>query len=182
MRTGRIIVVTGAQAAGKTTVGAALAALLPRSLHVDADEIQRMVVSGRARYDVPPSPAAEEQLRLRHDGALRLAELYADHGFDAVISDNLFGEHLLRLVRSALSRRPDVYVVVLDLDPDVLRAREDARAKSGYTATVTPELLVRAVREETPRIGLWHDSAGETVDQTARLLLERLPEGRITGI
>lgn len=43
-----IILITGIQAAGKSTVAQLLAERLPRSVHVRGDLFRRMIVSGRA--------------------------------------------------------------------------------------------------------------------------------------
>jgi hypothetical protein len=61
-----VILITGTQAAGKSTVVQLLAERLPRSVHVRGDLFRRMVINGRA--DMTPGPMAEavRQLRLRH--------------------------------------------------------------------------------------------------------------------
>lgn len=43
-----IVLITGIQAAGKSTIAQALAERLPRSVHVRGDLFRRMVVNGRA--------------------------------------------------------------------------------------------------------------------------------------
>ena len=55
-RRGRLFLVTGAQAAGKTTVAQALARRLERAVAIDGDVFDHMVVSGRDPYDEPPRP------------------------------------------------------------------------------------------------------------------------------
>ena len=49
-----VIVVTGIQAAGKSTIAQALAERLERSVHLRGDVFRRMIVSGRAD---PPAQA-----------------------------------------------------------------------------------------------------------------------------
>ena len=46
MRSPRIIVVTGIQAAGKSTVARMLAQRFGRGVHIEADVLQQMIVSG----------------------------------------------------------------------------------------------------------------------------------------
>ncbi|GAA4906432.1 AAA domain-containing protein [Stackebrandtia albiflava] len=171
--TGRLIIITGVQAAGKTTVGRALAGLLPRAVHVDGDAVHRFVVSGEIPYDVPPPPGATEQLYLRYRGSLAVARVYRDAGFDAVFTDNIFGATLPDVLEMAAG---PVHLIVLDPDHATVVARETARDKTGYTDRITPELLMSALREETPRWGLWWDSTGETAQQTAAALSSRLAE------
>ena len=171
---GRLIVVTGAQAAGKTAVGYAVAARLPRAVHVDGDAISAMVVSGGVPMTLPASPAAVEQLFLRWLGAIAVAETYQQAGFDAVITDNIFGEWLedfLDFVSPA-----SVHLVMLNPSAEVLRGREAAREKSGYDRDVTVEALFASVSEETSRVGLWLDTSEQTVVETANDILDRLGE------
>jgi hypothetical protein len=54
----------------------------------------------------------------------------------------------------------------------VVEAREANRPKTGYGAW-SAERLDRRMREETPRLGLWIDSSGQTPEQTAEEILER---------
>src|ERR1035441_3290440 len=50
-----VVLVTGIQAAGKSTVAQLLAARLPRSVHLRGDIFRKMIVSGRA--DMTPDSA-----------------------------------------------------------------------------------------------------------------------------
>ena len=61
-----IILITGIQAAGKSTIAQILAERLPRSVHVRGDLFRRMVINGRADMTPDPSAEAVRQLRLRH--------------------------------------------------------------------------------------------------------------------
>lgn len=169
----RLILITGAQAAGKTTIGNALARLLPKAVHVDGDAIAEFVVSGAIGMDLPPPPGAMEQLYLRYRGSIAVANVYRDKGFDAVVSDNMFGETLTDVIAMG-HETGDVHVIVLDPDIASIEQRELGRGKFGYTETVTPQALVDALRNETARVGLWHDNSGETVAETASRLLDKL--------
>jgi cytidylate kinase len=60
-----IILITGIQAAGKSTIAQMLAERLPRSVHVRGDLFRRMVINGRADMTPDPSAEAVRQLRLR---------------------------------------------------------------------------------------------------------------------
>ncbi|MGP3912869.1 AAA family ATPase [Nonomuraea sp. 10N515B] len=61
-----VILITGIQAAGKSTIAQWLAQRLPRSVHVRGDLFRRMVINGRADMTPDPSEEAVRQLRLRH--------------------------------------------------------------------------------------------------------------------
>jgi hypothetical protein len=78
------------------------------------------------------------------------------------------------------SRRSSLHLVVLAPRVDVLRAREAGRAKDAYDdEVVTPELLDRALREETPRVGLWLDTSEQTPEETVEEIVSRLPEALV---
>ncbi|MEQ7010344.1 hypothetical protein ABN028_29615 [Actinopolymorpha sp. B17G11] len=107
---GRLLLITGASAAGKTTVGHEVASLLSRAVHIDGDAMQRFVVSGAVPMDVPPPPGAVEQLTLRYAAAMTVSSLYRRAGFDAVITDNVFeaetaAEIVDRLDETAVTQR-----------------------------------------------------------------------------
>src|ERR1019366_8496643 len=74
-----VVLVTGIQAAGKSTVAQLLAARLPRSVHLRGDIFRKMIVSGRADMTPDPADQAVRQLRLRH----RLTAAVADAYFEA---------------------------------------------------------------------------------------------------
>jgi len=59
-----VIVVSGMQGAGKTTVAAALAGRFAKGAHVSADALQKLVVSG-ARWPEAREMSDEAALQLR---------------------------------------------------------------------------------------------------------------------
>ncbi len=168
-----VYLITGIQAAGKSTVAQALAERLPRSVHVRGDVFRRFVVNGRAEMSAAPSPEALTQLRLRHSLAAATADAYAEAGFTVVLQDVVLGEFLPWLA-GLLVTRP-LYVVVLAPRPEVVLAREAARDKDAYDE-FTVSGLDEVLRSATPRIGLWLDTSDLTVAQTVdRILAEAGP-------
>ena len=173
-----VILVTGIQAAGKSTVAQALAQRLDRSVHVRGDLFRRMVVNGRVEMgSANPPPEAVRQLRLRHQLAAAAADGYADAGFTVVLQDIIIGSHLTEMV-SALRSRP-LYVVVLAPRADVVQRREDDRqAARGKTAYKPGDQSVTELdalfRAQTPRIGMWIDTSDQTVEQTVDEVLARV--------
>src|SRR5918997_1835922 len=139
MAAGWVLVLTGAMAAGKSTVAELLAARRPRSVHVRGDVFRRMVVNGRAEMTPDAPPEALAQLRLRYDLAVATAEAYAAARFTT----------------------PERYLVVLAPSVSALEERERVRPKTGYTS-FSPADLDHLLREETPRIGYWLDSSALT--------------------
>ncbi|MER6606696.1 AAA family ATPase [Streptomyces sp. NPDC000927] len=174
-----VILITGVMASGKSTVAQALAERLPRAVHVRGDVFRRMVVSGRAEMVPGAYEEATAQLRLRYRLSAMTADAYAEEGWTAVVQDVVVGEELntyLDFVRT----RP-LYVVVLAPEARAVAEREAGRAKSGYGAGWTVEALDRVLREETPRVGLWLDTTGWTVEQTVDAVLAGLERGQVVG-
>ncbi|MET8863586.1 AAA family ATPase [Nonomuraea sp. NPDC004580] len=172
-----VVVITGVSAAGKSTVAQALAERLPRAAHVRGDVFRRMVVGGRAEMTPEAGDEAVRQLRLRYRLAATTADMYFDAGFTAIVQDVIIGGDLQRFTEMIRSR--PLYVIVLAPDPAAVARREAARAKSGYGGGWTITQLDAALREETPRIGLWLDTSCQTVEETVDEIIFRAKEGRI---
>ena len=171
-----IIVITGAMAAGKSTVAQLLAERLPRAAHVRGDLFRRMIVSGQAPMSSPLSAEAVSQLWLRHRLAAQVADGYAAAGITAVVQDILIGDDLSGFV--GLLRHRPVYVVVLAPDAGTLARRDAARTKTGYVGW-TPAGFDRELRATTPPIGLWLDTSHHSPDQTVASILSRLAEAKV---
>ncbi|MFI0258414.1 AAA family ATPase [Streptomyces sp. NPDC017056] len=166
-----VVVLTGIQAAGKSTVAQALSERLARSVHLRGDTFRRMVVRGRAEMTPDAGEAAVAQLRLRHRLTAVCADQYAQAGFTVVAQDILLGEHLTEMAEHIRTR--PLAVIVLAPSPAVVEAREAGRAKSAYGPAFGVRDLDTALREGTPRIGLWLDTSDQTVDQTVNEILAR---------
>ena len=102
MKPARIIVVSGIQGAGKTTIGRLLAGRFTRGVHIEADALQRMIVSGGQWVSEVGDPQGEaaRQLRLRLHNACLLARSFAEAGFTAVVDDIIIGDRFGQLRRN----------------------------------------------------------------------------------
>ena len=170
-----LVLITGISAAGKSTVAEHLAQRFERGVHVRGDVFRRMVVAGREEMTASPTPEAWRQLRLRYRLGAETANAYHRAGFSVVVQDVVIGAVLGEYVEQ-LRGRPLV-VVVLTPRPDVVAEREAARTKVAYRQAFDGiEALDRALREQTPRVGMWIDSsdldARATVDAIVRDGLE----------
>ncbi|MFX4272216.1 AAA family ATPase [Propionibacteriaceae bacterium Y1685] len=174
--TGRVIVITGAMAAGKSTVAELLAHQLPTSVHIRGDAFRRMVINGRADMTPNPTPEADAQLALRYDLAAHTADLYAAHGFDAIVQDVIIGTELQGFIDRI--RTPSRHLVVLSPTVSALEWREEQRTKAGYVH-FSPKVLDDVLRRQTAHIGYWLDSSTQTPDETVADILENLDRARV---
>jgi chloramphenicol 3-O-phosphotransferase len=173
---GRVIVITGAMAAGKSTVAELLAQQLPQSVHIRGDAFRKMVINGRADMTPQPSPAAAAQLQLRYELASHTADRFADVGFDAIVQDVIIGAHLAGFIdRIRTSRR---YLIVLSPSVSALEWREQQRTKAGYVH-YSPGALDEVLRRETAQIGYWLDSSAQTPDETVADILTHLDRAAV---
>ena len=163
-----IYIVSGIPGAGKTTVARLLAERFERGVHIEADTLQRMIMTGGLWPSEPPEGEALAQLRLRGRHACMLADSFFEAGFTPVIDDVVIGSRLEEF-RSHIHNRPLLFVL-LTPSLEVVKQRDGGRPdkhvfeKWGH--------LDEAMRRETPEAGLWIDSshltASETVDEILR--------------
>lgn len=181
----KVVLVTGMQAAGKSTIAPLLAARMgPPAATLDGDVFYRGVVAGAEHMTPDPSDEAVRQLELRYDAGALVAQHYADNGFDFVCSDIVLGEHVERW----FSRLRDVekYLVVLVPSVQSIVEREIGRGgansyRDWQTADGSLESAVRALQtglDEIPRRGLWLDTTDQTPEQSAEEIFANLPKAR----
>lgn len=123
-----VYLVTGIQAAGKSTGAHALAERLPRSAHARGDAFRRFVVNGRSERAADPTAEALDQLRLRHRLAAAASYEYARAGFTAILQNVVLGEFLPWTIEPI--RTDPLYVVVPTPRPEAVARRETGRAEN----------------------------------------------------
>ncbi|HYP20848.1 MAG TPA: AAA family ATPase [Chloroflexia bacterium] len=168
-----IIVITGIQAAGKSTVSRLLAARFERGVHVEADALQRMIVSGVEWVGAPGPPSAEagRQLRLRLRNMCLLGKSFHDHGFSVVLDDIIIGDRWQHL-QEELEGYPFT-LLVLAPRTQVVQDR-DARRGKPPLGPEWAEYLDDELRKTMMGVGTWIDNSGQTPDETVDAVLARL--------
>jgi predicted kinase len=164
-----LIVVSGIQGAGKSTVAQVLARRFDRGAWVSADTLQRMIVSGgRWPEGAAMSGDAERQLALRLTHACLLGRSFVAAGITAVVDDIVIGTRLDQLMIELAGQR--FVFVMLTPRLEVVRAREQGRGTALWEqwAWLDDELRTR-----TRRIGLWLDTSDQTPDETVDAVLAR---------
>jgi hypothetical protein len=145
-----------------------LAERFDHSACIDADDLQRLVVSG-APIEPPLSLEAERQLRLRSRIASQLADTFFEAGFTVVVAEILVGR--LDHFRADIKNRP---LLLVNLAPslDVVRRRNEERPNKNVFEPWSP-ILDRAMREAMSGVGLWLDSSNQSPQETVDEILRR---------
>ena len=83
-----IVLITGMAGSGKSTVGRLVAEHFSKSMHIDVDQLRKMIVKG---MEVPNKQGFSEEVHQQFQWArstvIYMAQLYASQGVDVVIDD-----------------------------------------------------------------------------------------------
>lgn len=169
-----LLVVTGIMAAGKSTIARLLTQRFARGVHIEADTLQRMIVSGGVWVSQPGEPEGEaaQQLRLRLKHMCLLGRSFLEAGFTVVLDDLIMGERYKHL-QEELQGLPFSLVVLAPRVEVVARQRDVNRSKNpqghGWAA-----YLDHALRTTMAGLGLWIDTSEQTPEETVEQILHCL--------
>jgi hypothetical protein len=169
--------ITGMQAAGKTTLGPLLAArLTPPAAAFDGDVFYHMVQVGHTIMTAERDPEAYRQVKLRYAAGALVAQHYLDNGFDFVYTDIILGCDIAEWLGAITGA--ERHLVVLNPSAETIAARETGRGKNSYRGWQKPGMTLKeAVEsmqrdlEHTPRRGLWLDTSDMTAEQAVDAIL-----------
>ena len=166
-----IVLITGLMASGKSTIAELLAKRFARGVHLRGDIFRKMIVSGREDMGEHATVEAVSQLHLRYRLTAQAAKEYHAAGFTVVVQDNYYGDELPYMLE--LLAPETAQIIALCPNIATIKHREQQRDKTGYSS-FDVEQLYHAFMNETPRIGLWVDSSGQTPEQTVEEIVARL--------
>jgi hypothetical protein len=170
--------VTGVQAAGKSTIADLLARQFEHGVHIRGGQFYRWAVRGWVHAGDARADEAGRLLDLRYRLAALAADEYWAAGFTTVVQDNILGSDVPRWLESVAARPR--HLVVLRPSVAVVRQRDQLRhAATGKTAYRPGEFMAEDLDEQlatTPQMGLWLDISAMSPADTVEEILRRQAE------
>ena len=140
--------ITGAMAAGKTSVAEARAECLEPSMHFRADVFRRMIVNSRQDISSAPDVEAMRQLTLRYQAASETARIYSTARFNVIYQVVVIGPMINEVV--LMYKDHPLHVIVLSPNVDTIHRREQERSKTGYGGVTVEQQQITLA--SSPRI------------------------------
>jgi len=166
-----LVILTGTPAAGKSTVGDALARRFPKSAYFSVDTIRHFIKGG---YLHPTEDTEEErQVLLATEIAKGIVQKYIDAGFVVVI-DDVVGDRDIQRYKDAFQ---DVHAFLLLPSLDVLKQRDNLRPSESRMGGRIDELYPYFAHSDHPLMEVL-DTSNQTVLETVDDVFGRVVSSR----
>jgi hypothetical protein len=179
---GGIWLVTGIQAAGKSTVADLLSRRFNPAVHIRGGQFYRWATSGWVHPGASGlSAKARRHLDLRYRLSAQSADEYCAAGFTTVVQDNIFGADVAAWL-DQIDGRPRQLVVLRPSTAVVATREAERRARTGKVAYRPDGFTIEGLDAElaaTPRIGLWLDTSEQSPQQTVQEIMRRRAEALV---
>lgn len=164
------LIVTGAPAAGKSTVSQLVAEGLARSARLSGDFVHELIVSGFVSGLGEPPDEAAHQVRLTRKNLCALAANFADARFTPILDTLIPDREGLDYYLEALRPRR-VLLVVLMPSIEVHHYRNTIREAEEQFFFNDYETLTAAMHNGFGTVGWWFDTSALTPDETATQII-----------
>ncbi len=170
-----IWLINGIPGAGKTTTAHALAQKFPRSVHIEGDKLQDLIVAGKVNPGTEPYDEETRQITLCVKNQCLLGRSFAEAGFEVFIDYVITDPGRIAEYKSHLGT---AQVNLITLFPGIAEAlRRDAQREKHVAAHWTH--LEEFMKKELAGQGLWIDNSNRSVDQVVALILQAQEEARV---
>ena len=164
------VIVSGMPGAGKSTVTALAAGLLPRAAQVKGDDVNQMIRSGRVWFMGEPKEEARRQDELCNRNMCSLANNFVDFGFTVFMDTVVADRAELDLLLALLSPRP-VRLVTLAPGAEVCVYRNASRDPDERFEFDGYQRLEADMSRDLGDVGWWFDTSALTPAETAEQLV-----------
>ena len=161
------LIVNGMPGAGKSTVTALAARLLPRAAQVRGDVLSYMVLSGRVGFQDEPRAEAARQDELCNRNMATVAVNFIDFGFTVLMDTVVQDRAELDMLVGLIAPRP-VRLVTLAPGIEVCRHRNATRDPDERFDFDGYHELETDMRRDLLAHGWWFDTSEHTEAETAR--------------
>jgi predicted kinase len=163
------VIVSGMPGAGKSTVTALAARLLPRAAQVKGDDVNQMIQSGGVWFMGTPREEALRQYELCKRNMCALANNFIDFGFTVLMDTVVQDRAMLDLLLALMSPRP-VRLVLLAPGVEACKHRNATRHPDEQFQFDGYEHLESDMKHDLSDIGWWFDTSALTPEETANEL------------
>lgn len=178
MKTGRIVVITGAPGTGKTTTSAIIAknSSMEKSVHMHTDDFYHYLSKGA----IPPHlPESDSQNLIVIEAFLEAAKRYVRGGYDVIV-DGIIGPWFLEPWLKTVRDGYEVHYIILRADKEETMKRAIERSKLDRETNIE---LVEVMWEQFHNIGIYEknviDTTSLSISETVSEIEEKIEKNRV---